>query len=75
MGKQLQNPFEIQLIFTIENGNIELEPSAHYGMSCEYGELGRKGRELTHTPQQEQAIKDFAKNVWYPQIKEGEGID
>lgn len=72
--KQLGNPFEIKLVFNIVDGDIELEPSAHYGVSCEYGDLGRKGRPLIHTPQQEQQIKDFAKNVWYSQIKEGEGI-
>lgn len=66
MAKQLENPFEIKLVFTIENGNIELDPSAHYGLSCEHGSIGRKGRPLTHTPQQEQQIKDFARDVWYP---------
>ena len=74
MGKKITNPIEIKLVFNVENGSIDLDASAHFGVSCEYGNLGRKGISLSHTPAQEVAIKEFGLNVWYPQIKANEEI-
>lgn len=75
MANELRNPFEIKLIFTVDGDEITLEPSAHFTANCDQcGNDHSKGIALTHTTAQEQQIKDFAKTVWYPQMKEAAGI-
>jgi len=73
MAKQLENPFEIKIVIT--DKGTEVDVSAHYGVSCEYGSLGRKGLPIELTATQEQKVVDLAKNVILPQIKENEGME
>lgn len=71
MAIELRNPFEIKLIFSVNGDEIILEPSAHYTAYCDQCNRDDEAETvLTHTPAQEQQIKDFAKAVWYPQIRE-----
>jgi len=72
MAKRLENPFEIKIIITEQGTDVDV--SAHYGTSCEHGELGRKGIPIELTPAQEQKVVDLAKHIILPRIKEAEGI-
>lgn len=74
MPKEIKNPVEVKLEFTEENNTISLEVSAHYGVSCEYGDLGRRGMPIELTPSEEQAVKDMAIAVVLPQMMANEGI-
>ena len=73
MAKYLINPLELKIEFTIENGDVILESSAHYGIGSEKVEM-RRGMEITYTPTQEQQIKQFVKGVVLPQIKANEEL-
>ena len=72
MAKELKNPFEIKI--EINQDGTEVDVSAHYGMTCEYGTLGRKGLPIELTPTQEGKVVDLAKNIILPQIKDNEGM-
>jgi len=73
--KELHNPLELKVVFEVDDaGEVDVALSAHYGTSCEYGDLGRKGVELELPPTETAQIKQFAKNVILPKIKEHEGI-
>ena len=72
MAKQLENPFEIKIIITEQGTDVDV--SAHYGTTCEFGSLGRKGMPIELTPTQEAKVVDLAKNIILPQIKDNEGI-
>uniref|UniRef100_A0A6M3K5A7 Uncharacterized protein n=1 Tax=viral metagenome TaxID=1070528 RepID=A0A6M3K5A7_9ZZZZ len=72
MPLKANNPIMVQITFSRnEDGEVEIETSAHfeYG-AAEYPHISaRKGIPITHTPTQEGQIKNFAKNVWLPQIE------
>lgn len=74
MPKELSNPLQYIIEFDKDDGHILVCTSAHYGIICEYGDLGRKGLPITLTPAQENQIKAFAASVLLPQIKANEGI-
>lgn len=46
MGKKVQNPVEVQTVAT-ESG---IETSIHFGATCEYGDLPRRGMTLRTEP-------------------------
>lgn len=72
MAKQLENPFEIKVV--INEGGTEVDVSAHYGITCEHGGLGRKGLPITLTSTQRTQVVNMAKNIVLPQIKAQEGM-
>jgi len=74
MAKVIKNPVEVKLVFEEEEDIITVECSAHYGMTCEHGVLGRKGMAISLTSAQEQAIKGMALAIVLPQILVAEGI-
>ena len=51
MAKRIKNPIEVKIVKE-ENG---ITTSLHYGLECEYGDLGRKGY-IPELTSQEQAI-------------------
>jgi len=77
MPKIIKNPILVQLEFRYDTGTWEVTPSVHYGVGAtEYPEFNhRKGIPVELTPEQETAIKDFAKDVIYPQILTNEEIE
>ena len=75
MAKTIKNPVHVELIFSVEDGAIELESRAQYQVHCsECSYTIGKSVELAHTPAQEEQIKQFALTAWLPQIKENEEI-
>jgi len=68
--KKITFPCELKVDFN-EVGEITV--SAHYGVEAE-GVGTRRGMELVLSSAQEKQIKDFAKNVVLPKIKEHERI-
>ena len=68
--KQIKFPCELKVDFD-EAGEITV--SAHYGIGSE-GVEGRRGIELTLSATEQTLVKNFAKNVVLPKIKEHEGI-
>ena len=78
-------PYIMMTRFTIESrtgtatsttANKLVDPSAHYGVSAsEYPDFNqRKGIRVVLTPAQENMVKNFARDVVYPQILANEGI-
>lgn len=76
MAKVIKNPIELKLVFNHNDSIWELEPSVHYGVSAEeYPTLEvRKGLPIILTLAQETQVKNFARDVVYPQILANEGI-
>jgi len=76
MAKKIKNPIEIKLVFEHGEMTWEIDPSVHYGVGAsEYPEFNhRKGMPIELTPAQETQIKNFAKDVVYPQILANESI-
>lgn len=64
--KNLVNPFEIKIVITDEGKDVDV--SAHFEISCEYGSLGRKGIPIKLSPTQESKVIEMAKNIILPQI-------
>ncbi len=66
-----KGPITIQITFNRIDGEIEVGTSAHFTYAPdEYPDVSaKKGIPISHTPTQETQIKNFAKNVWLPQIE------
>ena len=67
MAKQLESPYEIKIV--INEDGTDVNVSAHYGTSCEYGSLRKTGLSIKLTPVQEQRVVDMVVAVVLPQIK------
>ena len=76
MGKVIENPIDVRLIFNKDGTVWGVDPSVQYGLGVEeYPSLTmRKPLLLVLTPAQETQLKTFAKNVIYPQILANEGM-
>jgi len=71
--KAIANPFELIVKFQYNGVNVEVDLSAHYGVTSE-GVTDRRGVPIELTPTNKTAIKNFVKNVVIPQIKTHEGV-
>jgi hypothetical protein len=74
MGKQFVNPFILEVKISQDGGLTFESCTAHYGMSCEYGDLGRKGIDIELTPQQQDTIMSFIENTIVPVVISHEGM-
>uniref|UniRef100_A0A6M3L8U3 Uncharacterized protein n=1 Tax=viral metagenome TaxID=1070528 RepID=A0A6M3L8U3_9ZZZZ len=76
MAKIILDNIEMQLSLIKKDGEWIVTSSAHYGVGAsEYNEfVTRKGMPVVLTAAQETVIKNFAKDVVYPQILANEGI-
>lgn len=71
MAKKIIFPCELKVDFD-EVGEVTV--SAHYGIGSE-GIEGRRGMELELSQGETQQLKNFAKNIVLPKIKEHEEIE
>lgn len=74
MGKYLNDPMELRVVFSAQSTPVEVELSAHYTMACDHGLEMSRGVPIDLTPAQETAIKNFTREVILPTIKQNEGI-
>lgn len=56
MGKRIKNPIETKIV----EDDGEVTVSIHYGVDCEYGDLGRKGITPELTPAEQATIEQVA---------------
>lgn len=72
--KEIKFPCELKVEFGEVEGEVEIIVSAHYGIGSEGVEM-RRGMSLELSDEEQAQIKNFAKNVVLPKIKEKEGIE
>lgn len=72
--KEIKFPCELKVEFEEVEGKVGITVSAHYGVSSEGIEM-RRGMPLELSDEEQDMIKNFAKNVVLPKIKEYEVIE